>query len=86
MKLIEAKNYSSYTKDKTEIFETDLYDLEGNLKIVQNFQNDISGIFWVAGYTGDGIEEYKKIDQAEKNIKINFLNPTIILTEISKNC
>ena len=84
LKLIEEKNYSSYTKDKIEIFETDLYDLEGNLKIVQNFQNDISGIFWVAGYTGGGIEEYKTIDQAEKNIKINFLNPTIILTEISK--
>ena len=84
LKLIDEKNYFSYIKDKTEIFETDLYDLEGNLKIVQNFQNDISGIFWVAGYTGGGIEEYKKIDQAEKNIKINFLNPTVILTEISK--
>jgi len=67
-----------------QIFETNLYDLDDNLKIIQNFENDISGIFWVAGYTGDGIEEYKKIDQAEKNIKINFLNPTVILTEISK--
>ena len=84
LKLIGEKNYSSYIKDKTEIFETDLYDLDENLKIIQNFENDISGIFWIAGYTGDGIEEYIKIDQAEKNIKINFLNPTVILTEISK--
>ena len=84
LKLIDEKNYSSYIKDKTEIFETDLYDLDENLKIIQNFENDISGIFWIAGYTGDGIEEYIKIDQAEKNIKINFLNPTVILTEISK--
>ena len=84
LKLIDEKNYSSYIKDKTEIFETDLYDLDENLKIIQNFENDISGIFWIAGYTGDSIEEYEKIDQAEKNIKINFLNPTVILTEISK--
>ena len=84
LKLIEEKNYSSLIKNKIEIFETDLYDLDDNLKTIQNFENDISGIFWIAGYTGDGIEEYKKIDQAQKNIKINFLNPTIILSEISK--
>ena len=84
LKLIEEKNYSSYIKNKTKIFETDLNDLDDNLKIVQNLENDISGIFWIAGYTGDSIEEYEKIDQAEKNIKINFLNPTIILSEISK--
>lgn len=84
LELIEEKNYSIYIKDKTKIFETDLYNLDDNLKIVQNLENDISGIFWIAGYTGNGVEEYKKIDQAEKNIKINFLNPTIILSEISK--
>ena len=35
MKLIDEKNYFSYIKDKTEIFETDLYDLDENLKIIQ---------------------------------------------------
>ena len=40
--------------------------------------------FWIVGYTGDGIKEYEKIDLAEKNIKVNFLNPAIILSEISK--
>lgn len=84
IKFMEEKNYNTSLKDKIKIFETNLYNLDDNLKIVQDFENDISGIFWIAGYTGDGTEEYKRIDEAEKNIKINFLNPVIILSEISK--
>ncbi len=84
LKKIREKNYFIYTENKTEIFETDLYNLDDNLKIVQSLESDISGIFWIAGYTGNGVEEYEKIDLAEKNVKINFLNPTIILSEISK--
>lgn len=83
-KQIEEKNYPINNKNKIEIFETDLYNLDDNLKIVKNFENDISGIFWIAGSTGDGIKEYQYIDQAKKNIKINFLNPVIILSELSK--
>ena len=84
LKLVEEKKYLINNQDKIEIFETDLYNLDDNLKIFNNFKNEISGIFWIAGCTGDGIKEYEKIDQAEKNIKINFLNPVIILSEISK--
>ena len=46
-------------------------------------ENDISGVIWVAGYTVDENEEFENIGEAE-NIKINFLNPAMILTEISK--
>ena len=84
LEMEKEKNYPINDKDKIEIFETDLYDLDYNLKIVQNFKNEVSGVFWIAGYTGDGIKEYEKIDQAEKNIKINFFNPVIILSEIAK--
>ena len=84
LEMEKEKNYPINDKDKIEIFETDLYDLDYNLKIVQNFKNEVSGVFWIAGYTGDGIKEYEKIEQAEKNIKINFSNPTIILSEIAK--
>ena len=84
LEMEKEKNYPINDKDKIEIFETDLYDLDYNLRIVQNFKNEVSGVFWIAGYTGDGIKEYEKIDQAEKNIKINFFNPVIILSEIAK--
>ena len=57
LELVEEKNYLISIKDKIEIFETDLYNLDDNLKIFNNFKNEISGIFWIAGYTGDGIKE-----------------------------
>tara|TARA_B100000123_G_scaffold265872_1_gene237428 strand:- start:112 stop:861 length:750 start_codon:yes stop_codon:yes gene_type:complete len=83
-KLVEGKKKLIINTDKIEIYETDLYNLDENLKIVHNFKNEISGIFWIAGYTGDGIKEYGETHQAKRNIKINFLNPVIILSEISK--
>ena len=82
--LLKKKNFYDKIKEKIETVEIDLYDLNENLNRIKKIENDISGIFWIAGCTGDGIKEYEKIDQAEKNIKINFLNPVIILSEISK--
>ena len=82
--LMEEKKKLIIKTDKIEIYETDLYNLDENLKIVHNFKNEISGIFWIAGYTGDGIKEYGETHEAKRNIKINFLNPVIILSEISK--
>ena len=69
---------------KIQLFEVELNDLVKNLEIIYEMENDISGVIWVAGYTGDGNEEFENIGEAEKNIKINFLNPAMILTEISK--
>lgn len=84
LKQSEEKSYYKNLIYKIKIFETNLSNLDDNLKIVQDFENDISGIFWIAGYTGDSVEEYKNIVQAEENIKINFLYPTMILSEVSK--
>tara|TARA_B100000989_G_scaffold277021_1_gene237671 strand:- start:2129 stop:2878 length:750 start_codon:yes stop_codon:yes gene_type:complete len=84
LELVKKKKFFINIQNKIVIFETDLYNLDDNLKIIHNLENDISGVFWVSGYTGDGESEYEKTDLAEQNIKINFLNPTIILSEISK--
>ena len=75
---------SNSENSKIQIIEVELDDLVKNLEIIHKMNNDISGVFWVAGYTGDGNEEFKNISKAEKNIRINFLNPVMILTEISK--
>ena len=69
---------------KLQIYEVELDDLEKNLEIINKMDNDISGVIWVAGYTGNGDKEFENISEAEKNITINFLNPAMILTEISK--
>ncbi len=82
-KLKKKLNYNEIVGN-TQIFETDLIDLNKNLEIIKTFEKEISGLIWVAGYTGDGISEYENINEAEKNIKVNFLNPSLIITELSK--
>ena len=42
---------------KIQLFEVELNDLVKNLEIIDKMKNDISGVIWVAGYTGDGNEE-----------------------------
>ncbi len=84
VELIKSKVYFKDLENKLEIFEVDLLDLDRNLDIISTLNNDISGIIWVAGFTGDGNFEYLNIEQAKKNIEINFLNPVVILTELSK--
>ena len=61
------------TSCRIEIFEADLLDLKINLKIIKTFENDISGIFWVAGFTGNPEIEYSKAEDAEKNLMVNCI-------------
>lgn len=71
-------------KNKIKIFEADLQNLEENLKLLNELNNEISGIFWLAGFTGDSENEYSNIEYAKKNLEINFLNPALLINEISK--
>lgn len=81
--LKEKHNYNDLINN-IQIFETDLINLDKNLEIIKTLKKEISGLIWIAGYTGDSLSEYKNINEAEKNIKINFLNPALIITELSK--
>ena len=81
--LKEKPNYNDFINN-IQIFETDLINLDKNLEIIKTLKNEISGLIWIAGYTGDSMSEYENINEAEKNIKINFLNPALIITELSK--
>ena len=84
IKFLGKQNLNIDLLNKLEIFETDLVDLEKNLEIIQNFENEISGVFWISGYNGDSYNEYQNITRAKNNLNINFINPVLILTEISK--
>ena len=76
-------NYNDLDK-KIEIIEVDLTDLNKNLEIIKTFSQNISGIFWVSGFTGNAEIEYQNISKAKSNLKINLINPIIIINEISK--
>lgn len=81
--LLNNQNFKLDLK-KFKIFETDLLEIEKNLKIIKQFECDNSGIFWVAGMTGNANNEYLNINDAKKNMEINFIHPTLLLNELSK--
>lgn len=74
---------SDYLK-KIEIIEVELFDLKKILEIIKENVQEISGLIWIAGMTGNATNEYEDLDLAQKNIKINFFNPIIIINELSK--
>ena len=59
---------------KIKIFEVDLLDLESNFSIIEKLENNISGIIWIAGKSGEADEEFSDPKKCETNIRINFLN------------
>ena len=68
--------------NKFEIFETDLIDLQKNLELISKLDDNIDGVIWISGYTGDPKKEMNDIELASNNIKINFLNPVLIINKL----
>jgi len=75
--------YKDY-ENKMQIYEVCLEDLDKNLEIVNKIDENISGIFWISGSTGNAEDEYNNIIKAKKNLKINLIHPIIIINEITK--
>ena len=68
--------------NKFEIFETDLIDLQKNLELISKLDDNIDGVIWISGYTGDPVKEINDVELASNNIKINFLNPVLIINKL----
>ena len=54
------------------------------MQIINDQIKDLSGLIWVAGFTGDSEKEYNDFNLLEKNLLINFTYPTILINEFSK--
>tara|TARA_B100001123_G_scaffold405858_1_gene496568 strand:- start:3622 stop:4353 length:732 start_codon:yes stop_codon:yes gene_type:complete len=64
------------------IFEADLLDIEKNISFIEKFENNIIGLIWVSGFTGDPNEEYLDSSKCDKNLRINFVNPVLLINKI----
>ena len=71
---------NNFDVEKFSIFEVDLLDIEKNLELVNQIEI-IDGIIWVAGFSGNTEEELKNLDLSEKNIRINFVHPMLIINK-----
>ena len=65
-----------------DIFEADLLDLEKNLSIIENFETNIVGLIWVAGFAGNPDEEFNDIKKCKENLTVNFVNPVLLINKI----
>jgi len=79
---IERLNKLDLTVNKFTIYEVDLIELEKNLKIISEIENELDGVIWVAGETGDAIIEFQNTNEAKKSIDVNFLNPILIISKL----
>ena len=74
---------NNFDKNKFIIFEVDLIDLKKNLELINNIKN-VTGLIWMAGFSGDSDKELEDLESAKANIQINLLNPILIINEILK--
>ena len=82
------KNYiDQYIKElelhdlSIKIFETDILNLDKNYSIIKDL-NHIRGLIWLTGDTGNPEEEFLNNEKCEKTIRVNFLNPVLIINKI----
>ena len=65
-----------------KILEADLLDLESNISFIEKLENNILGLIWVAGFTGNPDVEYLDPIKCETNLRINFINPVLLINRI----
>ncbi|MDB3932076.1 SDR family NAD(P)-dependent oxidoreductase [Candidatus Pelagibacter sp.] len=80
-KFILKNSFETY---KFNIFETDIQNLNQNLEMIAQIKDDLTGIIWVAGYTGDPDDEYLNIAKCKENLEVNMMNPILLINELSK--
>ena len=64
-----------------KIYETDVLNLDTNYSIINGLKH-IRGLIWLVGATGNPEEEFIDNIECEKTIRINFLNPVLIINKI----
>ena len=74
----EIKNESI----RINIVEIDILNIEKNYLYIEKIKNNISGIIWISGATGNAEQEFLDPIEGEKNIRINFMNPILIINKI----
>ena len=65
-----------------KIFEADLLDLKSNVSFIEKLENNILGLIWITGSTGNPDEEYLNPNKCEITLKINFVNPVLLINRI----
>ena len=79
--IIEVKDFKDL---QFYFYENELENIDQTLNDIDKLPNDLSGVLWVSGYTGNPKLEFDDLNLAKKNIDVNFVNPIIAITQLSK--
>jgi len=77
-------DFEKYNPNNFFFYENDLNDLDLTLDDIKKLPNDLTGVFWVTGYTGSPDQETNNTKLLKENLKINFLNVVVCINFLSK--
>ena len=75
-------NIDSY-KDKEKkfiLYSNDLNNFTKTIEDIHKLPNDLSGVFWVTGFTGDVKKELDDYEKARENLNVNLVNVVLAIT------
>jgi short-subunit dehydrogenase len=83
-KTIKILQPDSFPENKFFYFENDIADFEKTKLDIEKLPNDLSGVFWISGYTGNPELEFENINECKKNLEVNFINIVLCTNLLTK--
>jgi short-subunit dehydrogenase len=83
-KTIKILQPDNFRNKKFFFFENDILNLNKTLNDIEKLPNDLCGLLWVSGYTGNPELEFENIKECQKNLEINFVNIVLCINVLTK--
>ena len=77
--ILNIDNYKNNEK-KFFFYSNNLNNFTKTLEDIHKLPNDLSGVFWVTGFTGDVKKELDDIEKARENLNVNLVNVVLAIS------
>ena len=77
-------NINEFKENKFYFFENSLDNIDLTLSDIDKLPDDLDGIIWVSGFTGNPSIEINNLDKTRYNIEVNFSNVILSITSLLK--
>lgn len=83
-KTVKILQPDDFPKNKFFFFENDIADFEKTKNHIEKLPNDLSGVIWISGYTGNPELEFENYYECKKNLEVNFVNIVLCTNILAK--
>ena len=77
--ILNIDNYKNNEK-KFFLYSNNLNNFTKTLDDIHKLPNDLSGVFWVTGFTGDAKKELDDFEKARENLNVNLVNVVLAIS------